>query len=171
MLQPFEDRVASVVTDLGFHASNGRVQVFRGQLTGTIAPAPRGNPIYGWDVIFIPDGYDRTFAEMPMEQRNTISTRKLAVAAFFTAVLQEEHAEVLLQNRIRLRQLIARYFSKQELTALLFDLGIDDEEFPIGGKTDLAQEIILYCERHGRIDDLLEICRQHRPNAEWPEAL
>ena len=93
------------------------------------------------------------------------------VAAFFTAVLQEENATLLLQNRIRLRQLITRYFSKHELESLLFDLGIDKDEFPEGVKSDMAQEIILYCERHGRMADLLELCRQQRPNADWPETL
>ncbi len=171
MMQPFEDKTASVVTDLGYHAPNGEVSVFRGQINGIVAPEPRGSQIFGWDAIFIPEGQDRTFAEMPMEQRHTISTRKLAVAAFFTAVLQEENATLLLQNRIRLRQLIARYFSKHELESLLFDLGIDKDEFPEGVKSDMAQEIILYCERHGRMTDLLELCRQQRPNADWPEAL
>lgn len=171
MMQPFEDRSAMVVTDLGYHAPNGEVLVFRGSLNGVVAPEPRGSQIFGWDAIFIPEGQDRTFAEMPMEQRHTISTRKLAVAAFFTAVLQEENATLLLQNRIRLRQLMTRYFSKQELTLLLFELGIDEEEFSAAGKTDLTQEIILYCERHGLIPRLLELCRQQRPNAEWPQRL
>ncbi len=171
MLQPFSDRTATVVTDLGYHAPDGKVSVFRGQLKGTIPPEPRGSQVFGWDAIFIPEGYDRTFAEMPMEQRHTMSTRKLAVAAFFTAALQEEDANVLLQNRIRLRQLMTRYFSKQELESLLFDLGIDKDELPEGVKSDTAQEIILYCERHGRMAHLLQICREQRPNAEWPEAL
>lgn len=171
MMQPFEDKTASVVTDLGYHAPNGEVSIFRGKLNGIVSPEPRGSQIFGWDAIFIPEGQDRTFAEMPPEQRHTISTRKLAVAAFFTAVLQEENATLLLQNRIRLRQLIARYFSKHELELLLFDLGIDKDEFPEGVKSDMAQEIILYCERHGRMADLLELCRQQRPNADWPETL
>lgn len=171
MLDTFPDRTASVVTDLGFHAADDRVLVFRGKLKGVIAPEPRGNRVFGWDTIFIPDGYDKTFAEMPAEQRHSLSTRKLAVAALFTAVLQEEDAGGLLQNRIRLRQLMTRYFSKQELESLLFDLGIDKDELPEGVKSDMAQEIILYCERHGRINTLLKICRDQRPNAEWPETL
>ncbi len=171
MMQPFEDRSATVITDLGFHARDGQVSVFRGELKGIIATEPRGSQIFGWDAIFIPEGQERTFAEMPMEQRHTISTRKLAVAAFFTAVLQEENATLLLQNRIRLRQLIARHFSKHELELLLFDLGIDKDEFPEGVKSDMAQEIILYCERHGRMAELLTLCRQQRPNADWPETL
>lgn len=171
MLSAFSDRAATVVTDLGFHAPDGRVYVFHGELKGTIAPEPRGNQVYGWDVIFIPDGYDRTFAEMPLEQRNSISTRKLAVAAFYTQFLKEEEAETMLQNRIRLRELMTRHFSKSDLETLCFDLGIDKDELPEGVKKELTQEIILYCERAGRMDELLLACRQQRPHTEWPELL
>lgn len=171
MLNTFEDRRATVVTDLAYCAPDGRVQVFRGEVNGHIAETPRGVNLYGWDAIFVPAGYERTFAEMPLEQRNSISTRKLAVAKLLTAVLPNEQAETLLQNRIRLRQLMTRYFSKNEMEALLFDLGIDPEEIPEGIKSEMAQEIILYCERHGRTEKLLNLCREQRPNAEWPETL
>ena len=171
MLEPFEDRTATAVTKLAYHAPDGRVQVYAGTLNGTIAAKPRGQQIFGWDAIFIPEDHDRTLAEMGLEQRNTISTRKLAVAEFYTAVLQEEHADTLLQNRIRLRELMVRYFNKTELKILCADLGIDKDELPNATKSELAQEIILYCERHGRLERRLEICREQRPHAEWPDEL
>lgn len=171
MLEPFKDRNATAVTKLAYHAPDGRVQVFAGRLSGTIAARPRGHQIFGWDAIFIPAGHERTLAEMSMEQRNNISTRKLAVAEFYTAVLQEEQAEILLQNRIRLRELMVRYFNKVELETLCFDLGIDKDELPNATKPELAQEIILYCERHDKLDKLLDICREQRPHAEWPDEL
>jgi len=171
MLDTFPDRSATAVTKLAYHAADDRVTVFAGQLAGTIAPEPRGQQIFGWDAIFIPDGLDRTLAEMSLEQRNSISTRKLAVAAFYTAVLEDEHADVLLQNRIRLRELMVRYFNKTELETLCFDLGIDKDNLPHVTKPEMAQEIILYCERHDLIPRLLTLCRDQRPNAEWPEAL
>jgi inosine triphosphate pyrophosphatase len=37
MLQPFEDRGATAVTDLGYHAADGKVYIFRGQV---VVPAP-----------------------------------------------------------------------------------------------------------------------------------
>jgi len=147
------------------------VAVFTGQLSGTIAEKPAGQPIFGWDAIFIPTGHDRTLAEMSIEQRNSISTRKLAVAEFYTAVLQEEHADTLLQNRIRLRELMVRYFNKSELDILCSDVGIDKDELPNATKSEMAQEIILYSERHGRLERLLELCREQRPHAEWPEEI
>ncbi len=169
MLDAFPERTATAVTKLAYHASDGRVAVFTGQLAGTIAPEPRGHQIFGWDAIFIPEGQDRTFAEMPLEQRHSISTRKLAVAAFYTAVLQEEQADALLQNRIRLRELIVRYFNRTELESLCFDLGIDKDNLPNITKQEMAQEIILYCERHDLILRLLDLCRSQRPSADWPE--
>ncbi|WP_420628786.1 non-canonical purine NTP pyrophosphatase [Candidatus Leptofilum sp.] len=171
MLEPFDDRAATAVTKLAYHAPDGRVHVYAGTLKGTIAAKSRGHQIFGWDTIFIPNGHKRTLAEMGMEQRNNISTRKLAVAEFYTAVLQESQAEILLQNRIRLRELMVRYFNKSELKILCADLGIDQDELPNATKSELAQEIILYCERHGRLDKLLEICRKQRPHADWPEEL
>jgi hypothetical protein len=64
-----------------------------------------------------------------------------------------------------------RYFNKEELEDLLFNLGIDQDELPNATKPELAKEIILYCERHDRLERLLEICRDQRPHAEWPEEL
>lgn len=171
MLDTFPDRSATAVTKLAYHAADDRVAVFAGQLAGTIAPEPRGQQIFGWDAIFIPEGHDRTLAEMGMEQRNSVSTRKLAVAAFYTAVLEDEQADVLLQNRIRLRELMVRYFNKGELESLCFDLGIDKDNLPNVTKQEMAQEIILYCERHDLIARLMDLCRSQRPNADWPEAL
>lgn len=171
MLDTFPDRAATAVTKLAYHSPDGRVAVFAGHLTGTIASEPRGQQIFGWDAIFIPEGHDRTLAEMSIEQRNSISTRKLAVADFYSAVLEEEQADTLLQNRIRLRELMVRYFNKTELETLCFDLGIDKDDLPNATKPELAQEIILYCERHGTLERLLEICREQRPHAEWPEEL
>ncbi|MCA9955716.1 MAG: non-canonical purine NTP pyrophosphatase [Anaerolineales bacterium] len=165
------DEWRTAVTKLAYHSPDGRVAVFTGQLSGTIAAKPAGQPIFGWDAIFIPTGHERTLAEMSIEQRNTISTRKQAVAEFYTAVLEDEQADTLLQNRIRLRELMVRYFNKAELETLCFDLGIDKDALPNATKPELAQEIILYCERHDKLERLLEICRDQRPHAEWPEEL
>lgn len=171
MLQAFDDQSATVVTDLAYHDPDGLVKVFRGVQYGAIAPQPRGTQVFGWDAIFIPEGFDKTFAEMSLEQRNSISTRKIAVAGFYTAVLQEEQAETLLQNRILLRKLMTRYFTRSEMITLCFDLGIDKDAFPDLNKVEFAQEIILYCERYDLMPELLTLCREQRPHAEWPDLL
>ena len=45
--------------------------------------------MFGWDPIFQPKGYDQTFAEMPMEEKNKISHRSRALEQF-KAFLEEE---------------------------------------------------------------------------------
>jgi XTP/dITP diphosphohydrolase len=55
---------------------NGGVEhVFVGEVKGRIANAEAGRTGFGYDPLFIPDGYDRTFAEMPGEVKNSISHR------------------------------------------------------------------------------------------------
>lgn len=46
---------------------------------GTIAGAPRGDGGFGYDPLFIPDGYEQTFAELPEEVKNHISHRARAL--------------------------------------------------------------------------------------------
>ena len=53
-----------VVVALCEGAGEGGVRLFEGELEGAIAPAPRGGPGRGWDRVFVPDGYRRTFAEL-----------------------------------------------------------------------------------------------------------
>lgn len=51
-----------------------------GVVEGVIAESESGNEGFGYDPLFIPDGYDRTFADMSAEEKNTISHRARAVA-------------------------------------------------------------------------------------------
>ena len=61
-------------------AINGEViETFEGEVKGTIIDAPRGTNGFGYDPIFMPDGYDKTFAEMTDEEKNQISHRANAV--------------------------------------------------------------------------------------------
>ncbi|KAM8874824.1 inosine triphosphate pyrophosphatase isoform 2-T2 [Spinachia spinachia] len=56
------------------------VQLFTGKTEGHIVE-PRGPRDFGWDPCFQPEGYDRTYAELPKEVKNTISHRYRALAA------------------------------------------------------------------------------------------
>lgn len=58
---------------------NGRETFFEGTVEGTIRHERSGNGGFGYDPIFQPDGYDVTFAEMSMAQKNAISHRARAV--------------------------------------------------------------------------------------------
>lgn len=52
---------------------------FEGMIHGNIATVPSGNAGFGYDPVFIPDGYDKSFAELGAELKNRISHRALAV--------------------------------------------------------------------------------------------
>lgn len=57
-----------------------RVVLCPGVVGGVIVSKPRGPERFGWDCIFLPDGHAETFAEMPIETKNAISHRALALA-------------------------------------------------------------------------------------------
>lgn len=61
---------------------NGKLSVYSGAVKGIISQEKRGNMGFGYDPIFIPDGFDATFAEMSLEEKNRISHRALAFEAF-----------------------------------------------------------------------------------------
>lgn len=60
---------------------NEQQHFFEGAITGTIISERRGAEGFGYDPIFIPDGYDKTFAEMSADEKNGISHRSIAVKA------------------------------------------------------------------------------------------
>lgn len=67
--------VAKVVLGLG--KEDGSAEFFEGSIDGVIVK-PRGDNGFGWDPIFQPAAFGKTFAEMTMEEKNKISMRKQA---------------------------------------------------------------------------------------------
>lgn len=55
-----------------------QIHYFEGEVKGTIAYEPRGEKGFGYDPLFIPQGYRSTFAELSAEVKNTISHRAMA---------------------------------------------------------------------------------------------
>jgi XTP/dITP diphosphohydrolase len=76
-----EDRSARFITVIAFVNENG-VQTFEGEVKGKIAQAISGQGGFGYDPIFIPEGFDHTFAELPQSIKNEISHRARATALF-----------------------------------------------------------------------------------------
>lgn len=81
-LHDSEDRSASFRAVFVYYYELQRYEFFEGECRGTIAYEPRGNNGFGYDPIFIPDGYNKTFAELGKEIKNRISHRALALAKF-----------------------------------------------------------------------------------------
>lgn len=61
---------------------NGSYKAFEGRVDGNIAFEPRGESGFGFDPVFVPEGYDKTFAELGGEVKNKISHRGRALAKF-----------------------------------------------------------------------------------------
>ena len=60
---------------------DGELHLFNGVLEGSIAKERSGSQGFGYDPIFIPDGYSKTLAEISLEEKNAISHRGKAMRA------------------------------------------------------------------------------------------
>jgi len=76
-----DDRRVRYVAELVAIAPGGAELHARGELTGTLAEAPRGSGGFGYDPAFVPDGETRTVAEMAPEEKDAMSHRARAAAA------------------------------------------------------------------------------------------
>lgn len=64
---------------------------FEGICSGEIAQEKRGEQGFGYDPIFIPSGFDRTFAEMTIEEKSSISHRGLAIEKLVQFLVSHAH--------------------------------------------------------------------------------
>lgn len=80
------DRSASFICVLALAWPDGHVETVEGRLDGTLVFPPRGPGGFGYDPIFVPDGFDRTFGEMTADEKRAISHRTLAFAALVKKV-------------------------------------------------------------------------------------
>jgi XTP/dITP diphosphohydrolase len=76
-----DDRRVRYVAELVAISPDGAELHARGELTGTLAEAPRGSGGFGYDPAFVPDGETRTVAEMAPEEKDAMSHRARAAAA------------------------------------------------------------------------------------------
>ena len=80
-LQGVTDRAARFRCAIALCAPDGREWTVEGSCPGRIIDAPRGTTGFGYDPLFVPDGYDQTFAELGSEIKNRISHRARALQA------------------------------------------------------------------------------------------
>ena len=79
-LDGIEDRTAQFRCVIALSEPGGRAQYVEGICPGRIATEPRGSNGFGYDPLFVPDGYDRTFAELSSDEKNRISHRARALS-------------------------------------------------------------------------------------------
>lgn len=75
----FSDRSASFTACLCLLKPNKIPLYYYGVINGTILSEPRGLGGFGYDPVFVPEGYDQSFAELGPEVKNNISHRRLAL--------------------------------------------------------------------------------------------
>jgi XTP/dITP diphosphohydrolase len=63
---------------------------FEGRINGNIALLPQGESGFGYDPIFIPEGFQRSFAQLSSEEKNKISHRALAVKKLIEFLMQSK---------------------------------------------------------------------------------
>lgn len=80
-LKGIKNRKARFRTVLAFIEA-GTVTTFEGIINGTITMERKGMEGFGYDPVFKPEGFDRTFAELPMDIKNSISHRARALQKF-----------------------------------------------------------------------------------------
>jgi XTP/dITP diphosphohydrolase len=77
-----ERRQAAFVCVLAFVTPDGDEQIFSGRVGGAILTSARGGDGFGYDPLFLVDGFDRTMAELPLQEKNRISHRGQALQHF-----------------------------------------------------------------------------------------
>jgi len=85
--RPGVSRAADFVCALALAWPDGSEAVFEGRVEGHLVWPPRGTRGFGYDPMFVPDGDDRTFAEMAPAEKHAISHRARAFALLKAACL------------------------------------------------------------------------------------
>jgi hypothetical protein len=69
----------------------------------------------------------------------------------------------------KLRQLLARYFSTDELMDLCFTLNVDFDSLPGQSKESRIRELLQHLDRRDQVGELVQLCAQQRPHVTWAE--
>lgn len=81
-IRDLNKRTARFRTVIAF-VTGGEEYLFEGVCQGRILREEKGKGGFGYDPVFLPDGYEETFAQMSMEVKNKISHRGKAIARFY----------------------------------------------------------------------------------------
>lgn len=76
---PYKERRAQFVSVITMVFPDGEAITARGECPGHIIDEPAGENGFGYDPLFVPDGFQRTFAQLSPEEKNEISHRAVAL--------------------------------------------------------------------------------------------
>jgi len=79
---PTEQRQAAFVCALAYVTPEGDEQLFSGRITGRILQEARGESGFGYDPLFLVDGFDQSMAELTLSEKNSLSHRAQAFRKF-----------------------------------------------------------------------------------------
>lgn len=82
LLDGLSSREAVATVMFALHDGN-EIHLFEGSVSGLIAPELLGENGFGWDSIFIPAGYEKTWGEMSPEEKHETSMRKIALEKMY----------------------------------------------------------------------------------------
>ncbi len=80
------DQAAAFIAVLCLSLPGGEDRFFEGRVDGSLVERPRGARGFGYDPIFVPDGHERTFAEMTAAEKHAGSHRRRALDAFLACL-------------------------------------------------------------------------------------
>jgi XTP/dITP diphosphohydrolase len=81
LMKGVTDRRARFVSVITLVYADGRVLSARGECPGVLTEEERGSGGFGYDPLFMPDGFQKTFGELTEAQKNTVSHRAKAMAS------------------------------------------------------------------------------------------
>ncbi|WP_424767751.1 non-canonical purine NTP pyrophosphatase [Paenibacillus sp. sgz302251] len=86
LFKEIDNKSVTAKTTIGYCDGN-KIHYFYGEIDGEISSEPRGNREFQWDCIFIPNGFDKTFAELS-DRKNEISMRRMALSSFASYLMK-----------------------------------------------------------------------------------
>ena len=87
-MENIDNRACTFRCVLGLLTESGEKRKFSGECHGTLINELRGDGGFGYDPIFIPQGFDKTFAELAPEEKNSISHRGKAMRKLIDFLLK-----------------------------------------------------------------------------------
>jgi len=82
LMEGIEDRSARFECCIGFMIPGGKPSISKGTSRGSISMEKAGTGGFGYDPVFVPEGYSKTFAQLEIPEKNKISHRGRAIEAF-----------------------------------------------------------------------------------------
>ena len=74
-----KDRSCTATVCYGYYDGNKTIKLFEGSMAGTVSSSPLGSNSFGWASIFIPEGHEKTYAELTNDEHGPFSMRKKAL--------------------------------------------------------------------------------------------